>query len=143
MLNTPLPNGDKRFTNFSKHPWYGVQGKAFIPAGAYQITSVTWQQFLKVIEPHLSSIEDIPSFTPLMQDRLAVAILESKAALPLVRTGNIQEAVNKITGRWSSLPGGKHNLNRKTPDGRPMDMNYFTSLFNDYLNEEMKKENLA
>jgi muramidase (phage lysozyme) len=78
-----------------------------------------------------------------MQDRLAVAILESKGALPFVRTGNIQEAVNKITGRWSSLPGGKHNLNRKTPDGKPMDMNYFTALFNTYLNEEMKKENWA
>jgi muramidase (phage lysozyme) len=94
-----LPNGDKRFTNFSKHPWYGVQGKVSTPAGAYQITSGTWQQFLKVVEPHLSSIEDISSFTPLMQDRLAVAILEFEDALPLARTGNIQKAVNEITNR--------------------------------------------
>lgn len=143
MLNTPLPNGEKRFSNFSKHPWYGVQGKASTPAGAYQITSDTWREFLKVVEPHLSNIQEMPTFTPVMEDRLAVAILESKSALASVRTGNIQEAVNKITGRWSSLPGCKHHLNRKTPDGKPMDMNYFTALFNTYLDGEMKKENLA
>jgi len=147
MLNSPLPNGEKRFANFAKHPWYGVMDhlphNGSSAAGAYQMTSDTWREFLKVVEPHLSNIQDTPTFSPLMQDRLAVAILESKSALASVRTGNIQEAVNKITGRWSSLPGGKHNLNRKTPDGKPMDMNYFTALFNTYLNEEMKKESLA
>jgi len=147
MLNTPLPNGDKRFTNFSKHPWYGVMdhlpNKGSSAAGAYQITSETWRDLLKIVEPHLSNIQDMATFTPLMQDRLAVAIFEFQKAISSIRQGEIDTAVSKLNGRWSSLPGGKHNLNRKTPDGKPMDMNYFTALFNTYLNEEMKKEILA
>jgi muramidase (phage lysozyme) len=148
MLNTPLPNGEKRFTNFSKHPWYGMTNQ--LPshgsgaAGAYQIIPKTWNAILfdpQTFRIVLKSGELL--FDQKMQDRIAVAILESRKALASIRTGDIAKAIQLLQTEWTSLPGAKENVKRKTADGKPMDMNYFTALFNTYLNEEMKKENLA
>ncbi|ADQ85506.1 hypothetical protein [Methylovorus sp. MP688] len=148
MLHTPLPNGEKRFANFSKHPWYGITNQ--LPnhgsgaAGAYQIIPKTWNAIL--FDPKTSRIfpkSGEPLFDQKMQDRIAVAILEGRNALASIRTGDIAKALQLLQKEWTSLPGAKENANRKTVDGKPMDMNYFTSLFNGYLNEEMKKESLA
>jgi len=45
-------------------------------------------------------------------------------------------------GHWSSLPCSTENAKRKTADGKPMDMAYFMSLFNQYLTQEKAKESL-
>jgi len=148
MLNTPLPNGNKRFNDFSKHPWYGITNQ--LPnhgsgaAGAYQILPKTWNSIL--FDPSAQRIvakSGEPLFDQKMQDRIAVAILEGRNALGSIRSGDIAKAIQLLQKEWTSLPGAKENANRKTIDGKPMDMNYFTSLFNGYLNEEMKKESLA
>jgi hypothetical protein len=73
--------------------------------------------------------------------------LEDRAVLHLVRTGKIQEALEfktptgifSLPSEWTSLPGGKENANRLTADKKPMDMTYFKSLFDKYLDEERKK----
>ncbi|KAF0843412.1 hypothetical protein FNL37_0837 [Methylovorus glucosotrophus] len=141
MLNTPLPNGNKRFNDFSKHPWDGLPIKSSGAAGAYQIIPKTWNAIL--FDPQ--TIRIVPKsgellFDQKMQDRIAVAILESRKALASIRTGDIEKAIQLLQTEWTSLPGAKENVRRKTVDGKPMDMDYFSSLFNSYLNEEMKKD---
>ena len=44
-----------------------------------------------------------------------------------------------LPSEWTSLPGGKENAHRLTGDKKPMDMAYFQTLFDQYLDEEKAK----
>lgn len=145
MLNAPLPSGDRRFSSYKTHPWDG-QGKPLkgsTAAGAYQILSGTWQEVFDrgLIEPKGDR------FSPMVQDRVAVMKLEDRGVLHLIRTGRIKEALEHkgpngslaLPSEWTSLPGGKENAHRLTADKKPMNMEYFQSLFDQYLNEEKAK----
>lgn len=145
MLNAPLPSGDRRFSSYKTHPWAG-QGKPIkgsTAAGAYQILSGTWQEIFEkgLIEPKGDR------FSPTIQDRIAVMKLEDRGVLHLIRTGRIQEALElkgpngslALPSEWTSLPGGKENAHRLTVDKNPMNMAYFQTLFEQYLNEEKAK----
>ncbi|MBS1130547.1 MAG: hypothetical protein H6R16_1549 [Proteobacteria bacterium] len=145
MLNAPLPSGDCRFSSFKTHPWDG-QGKPVkgsTAAGAYQILSSTWQEIFDkgLIEPKGDR------FSPSIQDRIAVMKLEDRGVLHLIRTGCIKEALEfrgpkgelALPSEWTSLPGGKENAHRLTADKKPMNMAYFQTLFDQYLNEEKAK----
>jgi muramidase (phage lysozyme) len=105
MLLKPI-NGVRRFSDTSRHPHEGIS-KNDTAAGAYQITLATYGDFV-------GTGTGIPrGFTPAIQDRIAVAILESPpregmSALALVRLGRIADAAGLLSGRWSSLPNGKH-----------------------------------
>jgi muramidase (phage lysozyme) len=138
MLNYPPPgNSGGRFSGYATHPWDGFTppGKPHsTAAGAYQILQGTWKE---VFDNGLIELKG-DRFSPAVQDRIAVMKLEDRAALHLVRTGRIQEAISKLTSEWTSLPGGKENANRLAGDKKPMDMAYFQSLFDKYLNEERK-----
>ena len=73
--------------------------------------------------------------------------LEDRGVLHLIRTGRIQEALElkgqngslALPSEWTSLPGGKENAHRLTADKKPMNMAYFQTLFDQYLNEEKAK----
>lgn len=145
MLNAPLPSGDRRFSSYETHPWDG-QGKPLkgsTAAGAYQILSGTWQEIFEkeLIKPKGDR------FSPTVQDRIAVMKLEDRGVLHLIRTGRIQEALElkgpngslAVPSEWTSLPGGKENAHRLTADKKPMNMAYFQTLFDQYLNEEKAK----
>ena len=145
MLNAPLPSGDRRFSSYKTHPWDG-QGKPLkgsTAAGAYQILSGTWQEIFDkgLIEPKGDR------FTPTVQDRIAVMKLEDRGVLHLIRTGRIQQALElkgpngslALPSEWTSLPGGKENAHRLTADKKPMNMAYFQTLYDQYLNEEKAK----
>lgn len=108
-------------------------------AGAYQIVHSTWAYLFKQGLIRLNPNEDM--FSPVVQDRLAVILLEGRKALPLIRTGDIEAAISKILTEWTSLPGAKENGKRRTAEGKPMDMAYFMSLYNRYLMEEKAKGN--
>ena len=139
MLNFPPPgNSGARFSNYATHPWNGFSPPGLphsTAAGAYQILQGTWKEIFD--NGLIESKGD--RFSPAVQDRIAVMKLEDRAALHLVRTGSIQDAVSKLTSEWTSLPGGKQNAHRLTADKKPMDMAYFKSLFDKYLEEERKK----
>ena len=152
ILNHPLPDSkNKYFSSFNTHPWAAVpKEKRGIKtaSGAYQILYTAWTELLTgadkngVVRPYrkmFSLANGEKNFTPALQDRMAVALIELREALGFVRKGEIEEAVEKLKTEWSSLPGGKENKGRLTSDKRPMDINYFKELFDTYLIEEKKK----
>lgn len=149
LLNTALPDGSRSVGNFSIHPWKSVH-ESLRPrstaAGAYQITLTTWTGILYGNGPGdpqcITPIQGQSLFDNKMQDRIAVALLERRGALPLLRQGKLEDAVAKLLTEWTSLPGAKENAHRKTASNKPMDMAYLQDLFANYLNEEMKKAGL-
>jgi muramidase (phage lysozyme) len=157
LLYAALPGQkERRFSGFDTHPWSKIeksQRPASTAAGAYQITVETWQERVFGIsakEQFVARQQDFflgkgeANFTPAMQDRVAVAIIARLNTNPLadIRKGMLEDAVQKLCGKWTSLPGAKQNAHRKLPDGRAMNMAYFTELFNKYLNEFITKSDL-
>lgn len=127
-------NGSRRFTDTTTHPFESEGDKSATPAGAYQI-------IFKTYKGNTFPNSDIArGFSPFLQDRIAVRILEGRNALGFIRQGKIKEAVAKLTTEWSSLPGGvdaRHETRNKT--------NYVFSIgdllekYNLFLAEEIKK----
>ena len=140
MQNWSLPGSHAlRFESFDKHPWADVPKSSFptassghsTAAGAYQLTEGTWRG---IIDNKLIFDEE-KWFTPQIQDRMAVIKIEDRKALSLLRKGDIETAVQKCNGEWSSLPGGSQNAGRLA-NHAPMNMAYFMSLFNQYFSAE-------
>lgn len=96
--------GGSRFDDFSRHPNIVGLRTAEGPstaAGKYQITGTTYRDFA----PRLG----INDFSPESQDRLALAIIESEGALEDVQAGNFDAAIQKLGGRWASLPSSPYS----------------------------------
>jgi muramidase (phage lysozyme) len=146
MLNTALPDtNSKKLSSYATHPWATVpddRRSKHTAAGAYQINFTTWKEVLDKGLIELKQGGD--RFTPAIQDRIAVIKIEDRKALHLIRTGKIAEAINgtSLRSEWTSLPGGGENSNRKTADGKPMNMAYLQSLFDKYLAQEMRKASI-
>jgi muramidase (phage lysozyme) len=88
---------------------------------------------------YFADTEGKATFTPQMQDRIAVRRLEFREALHLLRAGKLEEATAAARNEWTSLPGSKENSKRHTADGKPMDMAYLASLFTTFLEAELRK----
>lgn len=66
-------------------------------SGAYQFLKSTWRGLQKDY--------GFSDFTPLTQDRAAVALLIENGALPYILKGDWANAVKKAAPTWASLPG--------------------------------------
>lgn len=101
--------GGGRFSDFSRHPAVvGMttrDGKS-TAAGRYQITKPTYDEFA----PKLG----IKDFSPESQDKIALAIISQSGALDDVRQGNFRNAIDKLGGRWASLPSSRYNQPKKS-----------------------------
>ncbi|QDL56172.1 hypothetical protein [Rhodoferax aquaticus] len=146
MLNTALPSNpsSRRFASYKSHPWEGNGNseKGSTAAGAYQILYGTWKEKFDLGLIVVPAGKD--KFSPEVQHRIAVMKLYDRGALNFIRKGDIEKAITDTTlpGEWRCLPGGIENAERKTAEGKPMDLAYVMGLFNQYLDEEKRKANL-
>ena len=92
--------GGRLFSNMSTHPNTPVTkwGHTSTAAGAYQIEFPTYQGFVK---RHL-----VHDFSPTSQDKIALSLIQSKGALPLIQNGDIASAIMHLRKTWASLPSG-------------------------------------
>lgn len=106
--------GDKEqpyFSDTSTHPYSNRPEEKGSFSGAYQIKYDTWKELVTKF--------GMPAgFTPELQDRFAVAKIEGRHALGLIRQGKIREAIGntQLTKEWSSLAGGVHARKGKNLD---------------------------
>lgn len=102
------------FDSFSTHPFANT-GSQDGPSGAYGIKCLTWKDYVSMRK--LVPVAGGDMFSPTIQDRIAVAIMEFKPAhnfddnkgvnaLGLIRLGKIEQAIPILTRTWTSLPGG-------------------------------------
>lgn len=133
MLNSPI-DGKFTFTDTSRHPYEGISSSASA-SGAYQILYSTYKLY------HADRFGLPEGFTPILQDRIAVAMLEEMkdngrqptiSALGEIRKGNIQAAVRMLNAQWTSLPGGSEARKEK---GHVFTMDDFMARFDVFLKE--------
>lgn len=126
--------GGGHFTNFSAHPnvhvpFYNPRkaGAAGVPndystaAGKYQINKPTYDTFA----PRLG----VTDFSPVTQDMLAYAILNSVGADSAIANGDLATALALASRKWASLPGSTSRQGQQS---------YQTALdtFNQMLNSQ-------
>jgi lysozyme len=87
-------------------------------AGAYQFMAIsplpgggttrvdTWGEVQRRLR--------LPDFSPESQDAAAVELIRQAGALGDVRAGRFEAAVNKVRGRWASLPGAGYDQPEQT-----------------------------
>lgn len=113
------------FDDFSTHPFQSE--KTGRPSGAYGIQVSTWRRMVDETtnpKPWVPLKEGTPKFSALVQDRIAIALMElhpgvgyarnsGKTALGLLRVGDFEGAANLLASvkpyQWPSLPGGSQS----------------------------------
>jgi muramidase (phage lysozyme)/DNA-binding phage protein len=101
--------GGSAFSDFSKHPnIVGLRTKEgpSTAAGKYQITKTTYDDFAPRV--------GVSDFSPGSQDKVALAIIQSQGALDDVKAGNFRAAIDKLGGRWASLPSSKYSQPKRS-----------------------------
>jgi len=94
--------GGGTFASFADHPRIKVTvGRlTSTAAGAYQFLSRTWDGLVKQY--------GFTDFSPLNQDKGAIALIKGRKALEDVVEGRIEAAVAKCNREWASLPGSPY-----------------------------------
>jgi len=99
--------GGKTFVGYNSHPRIYVAKLDSTAAGRYQINWPTYQEFSQKL--------GLTDFTPLTQDIMAVALIDSKIPIEKVSLANLKEVAEAISWRWASIPPQRYpNQSMKT-----------------------------
>jgi muramidase (phage lysozyme) len=100
------------FNNFSTHPLIkqcapiNRKQVCSTAAGAYQMLDKSWWD----LQPKLQ----LPDFSPLSQDRMAVEYIRRNNAITDIESGNFAKAACKVGKIWASFPCNSYNQNPKS-----------------------------
>lgn len=105
--------GGGLFSGWGDHPrkrftFVNTAGQTQITtaAGAYQFIVPTWDRLALKLGLH--------DFTPDSQDRAAVELIAEAGALPDVKEGRLQAAIDKCSAVWASLPSSTYPQPKRT-----------------------------
>lgn len=88
------------FSDYSTHPNLLVQVNAKIKstaAGRYQLLSRYYEPYRKLL--------DLPDFSPVSQDKIAIQQIKERKVYQQIIAGQITEAIYRCSNIWASLPG--------------------------------------
>lgn len=115
------------FDDFSTHPFLNNSSVPSTASGAYGINLVSWRRTVDASfnpKPWVPLKEGEPKFSPVVQDRIAVTLMElhpsvgftgtkGTTALGLLRSGDFEGAAKLLATvqpyQWPSLPGGSQS----------------------------------
>jgi muramidase (phage lysozyme) len=98
--------GGALFESYDDHPRKLVwlrPGLASTAAGRYQLLSRYYDAYKKQL--------NLPNFSPISQDLIAIQQIRERGALQDIEKGYISVAIDKVKNIWASLPGagyGQH-----------------------------------
>jgi len=98
--------GGALFESYDDHPRKLVwvrPGLASTAAGRYQLLSRYYDAYKKQL--------NLPNFSPISQDLIAIQQIKERGALQDIEKGYITIAIDKVKNIWASLPGagyGQH-----------------------------------
>ena len=100
VLVGSTPKNPHLFPSYADHPRIMVkinERLSSTAAGRYQILARIFDAYKKTL--------DLPDFSPVSQDAIALQMIKERGALPDIDTGNIEAAIEKVSNIWASLPG--------------------------------------
>lgn len=100
VLVGATPSHPLTFPSYASHP--GILNKALhsTAAGRYQLLYRYWVSYQKQL--------NLPDFSPLSQDRIALQQIRECNALADIDAGNFAHAVALCSRIWASLPGNDY-----------------------------------
>lgn len=102
----------KQFFNYTDQAGKTLRTSA---AGAYQITFTTWATYyVAFLGWCAANGRSSSGFKPETQDAFCEFLLWRDGALDLVKTGQVDAALQIARGRWASLPGAGYNQPERT-----------------------------
>jgi muramidase (phage lysozyme) len=103
--------GGSLFESYADHPRKLVwvrPGLASTAAGRYQLLSRYYDAYKKQL--------NLPNFSPLSQDLIAIQQIKERGALQDIEKGYISIAIDKVKNIWASLPGAGYNQHENKLD---------------------------
>jgi len=103
--------GGSLFESYADHPRKLVwirPGLASTAAGKYQLLSRYYDAYKKQL--------NLPNFSPLSQDLIAIQQIKERGALQDIEKGYISIAIDKVKNIWASLPGAGYNQHENKLD---------------------------
>lgn len=98
------------FTDYSDHPRIMVDlpnlGIKSSAAGRYQVLA----HMFDVYKVQLN----LPDFSPLSQDKIAIQMMRECHAIAMLQNGNITGAIISCGSRWASLPNNSYGQHQNT-----------------------------
>ena len=94
--------GGALFSGYLEHPrkLITVNGLTSTAAGRYQIL----ERYFDAYKAQLHLMD----FSPHSQDMIALQMIKEVGADKLINEGHFEDAINKCSTRWASLPGAKY-----------------------------------
>lgn len=95
------------FEGYQDHPrklhTYTIKGRKVTSsaAGRYQLLSRYYDAYKRML--------NLPDFSPVSQDQIALQQIKERRALPDIDAGLIPEAIAKCSNIWASFPGAGYN----------------------------------
>ena len=103
--------GGSLFESYDDHPRKLVwlrPGLASTAAGRYQLLSRYYDAYKKQL--------NLPNFSPISQDLIAVQQIKERGALQDIEKGYINVAIDKVKNIWASLPGAGYGQHENKVD---------------------------
>jgi muramidase (phage lysozyme) len=100
VLVGSTPSHPLLFTDYSHHPNVFNQACDSTAAGRYQLLH-------RYAIAYIASL-NLPDFSPISQDAIAVRQIKERGALPHIIAGNFAVAVQLCSNIWASLPGNNY-----------------------------------
>lgn len=101
--------GPQRFAGYDSHPNVIVKINRdqlySTAAGRYQLLYRYWLTYKRIL--------NLPDFSPVSQDKIALQQIKEKNGLSYIDSGDILSAVGKCCFTWASLPGNNYGQNPK------------------------------
>lgn len=87
------------FHDYATHP------RIVVDLGRIKSSAAGRYQILKGIFSHYQITLDLPDFSPVSQDKIAIRLIKECGALDEIEAGKIVRAIHLCRSRWASLPG--------------------------------------
>lgn len=103
VLVGSTPEHPHLFDSYADHPRQHIEYKPGLyssAAGRYQIL----ERYFDAYKAQLG----LPDFSPASQDAIAIQMIRERGAFADVVAGRFQEAVEKCSNLWASLPGNRY-----------------------------------
>lgn len=111
VLVGATPSNPLTFPSYADHPNIFNAALDSTAAGAYQLLHRWWADTVRAdgsINHGYKTMLNLPDFSKLSQDKVALQQIKERGALADIDAGNFANAVAACSGTWASLPGNDY-----------------------------------